>query len=185
MNSIRLLCLIKEYNGSTICNSDCQESKKAIQKLFVKAEVLSGLYRVKLGSLLRQISSQIGITSSNERISYFINDDWNQCKEINDIETLIFETMKKVALQYGLEASLKDIPNVFGYVDVASIKKSFYPMYSLCNAGNIYLSRLVKSIWQLLYPVECNPKVLTCKIRLNSNLIDRSRVNWVIIIYHH
>ena len=79
---------MKEYNGPAVCNADCQKSKQAIQKLFVKAEVLSGLYRLKLGSLLRQISNQIGITSSNERISYHINDKWDQCDEINEIETL-------------------------------------------------------------------------------------------------
>ena len=107
--------------------------------------MLSGLYRLKLGSLLRQISSQIGNTSSTEKISYHTNDDWEiNCDEINEIEILLFETMKKLALQYGLEASLKDIPNVFGNVDVVIMRKLFYPIYSVCNAENIFLTRLVR-----------------------------------------
>ena len=86
-------------------------------------------------------------------MAYYKNDKWDQCYEINEIETLIFEVMKKVAVQYGLKTSLKDIPKVFGYDEVAT-KKMFYPLYSICKAGNIYLQRLVKYILIYIFHLE-------------------------------
>ena len=104
---------------------------------------MSSLSNLKLGTLLRQISNQIGTTSSSEKISFYQNDEWDQCYHFDEIEILIFEAMKKMAEQYGLKASLKDIPIVYGNVDDITTKQ-FYPLYTVCNADNIYLSRLVR-----------------------------------------
>ena len=130
--------------GTEKCDSECSDLKLAIQKLFLKNEWLSGMSHLKLGTLLRQVSNKLGILFNNEIIRLHSNDEMEQCNYFTDVEEVIFQKMKSFAQQFGLKSSLQDIPNVFrnGF-DLP--KMQFYPLYSICTAGNMFINRLVIS----------------------------------------
>ena len=139
--------LPKETNGSIECDDHCTESKQGIRMRFFTAYLMAELDNLKLGTILRQFSDQLGFSFQNEQIYYQWprRDTWMTCKEIGQIETLVFEVMKSMATQIGLKASLQDIPNVFASTELEYPRAQFYPFYSICNAGyyNILTSNLV------------------------------------------
>ena len=131
--------LPKETNGSIECNDDCTDWKYGIKKRFFTAYLMTELDSLKLGTILRQFSDQIGFSFQNELIHYQWpqKDTWMTCTEIGQIETLVFEVMKSMATQIGLKSSLQDIPNVFATTDFDYPRAQFYPLNSICNAENV------------------------------------------------
>ena len=139
--------LPKENNGSIECNDYCTEWKHGIRKRFFTAYLMTELDNLKLGTILRQFSDQIGFSFQNELIHYQWpkKDTWMTCNEISHIETLVFEVMKSMATQIGLKSSLQDIPNVFACTELDYPRAQFYPLHSICNAGyyNVLTDNLV------------------------------------------
>ena len=139
--------LPKEYNGSVECNEECFWVKEAIVKQFIKADVMYDLTYMKLGTLLRQFSNQIGFSFKDETMLYHYppNDERKKCDEIGVIETLIFEAMERLATQFGLKTTLHDIPNVFAN-GLNPARAQFYPLYTFCNSNisNIMPFNLVR-----------------------------------------
>ena len=147
-NQINLYDMLpKAYNGSKECNEACWEFKKAIINSFIKADVLASISDIEnFGTLLRLFSDEIGISFQNDPIApyeYPCKDCWEKCYAIDEIENLIHKVMKKIASHFGLKASLHDVPNAFGNGYVYPLKTLFYPLYSICNAGNIFMMKLV------------------------------------------
>ena len=138
--------LPKEKNGSMECDDYCTEWKQGIRKRFFAAYLVTDLDNLKLGTILRQFSDQIGFSFQNELIHYQWppKDTWMTCNEIGQIETLVFEVMKSMATQIGLKSSLLDIPNVFASTELDYPKAQFYPLHSICNAG--YYSVLTSNL---------------------------------------
>ena len=116
--------------------------KQAITKRFIMADILEDLSHLKLGTLLRQYSDQIGFPFQNEKMYFWHYFGWQECNKIGEVENLVFEVMKTMAIQFGLKSSLHDIPNVFanGFVEP---RAQFFPLHSICTAGNIHTMRLV------------------------------------------
>ena len=137
--------LPKVFNGTSKCDEICQELKQGIVKRFMMANVFERLHKLKLGTLLRQYSDLIGFSFTNEAMGLWMNDEWKVCNTFGEIENLIFETMKTMATEFGLNVSLHDIPNIFanGFNKIPHIQ--FYPLHSICNAGNIYTMKLVST----------------------------------------
>ena len=52
--------LPKYYNGSSECDIECHDMKHKIQVLFLKADMLYSFSSMKLGTLLRKYSKEIG-----------------------------------------------------------------------------------------------------------------------------
>ena len=129
--------LPKESNGSIECDDHCVNLKQGIRKRFFTAYLITDLDGLKLGTILRQFSDQIGFSFQNEPIKYQWpeKDVWMTCYEIGQIETLVFGVMKNMATQIGLKSSLQDIPNVFASTDFDFPPAQFYPLNSICNAG--------------------------------------------------
>ena len=129
--------LPKEHNGSIECDKYCTEWQNGIRKHFFTAYLVTDLDGLKLGTVLRQFSDQIGFSFQNEPLRYQWpeKDVWMTCYEIGQIETLVFGFMKSMATQIGLKSSLQDIPNVFASTEVDYPKAQFYPLNSICNAG--------------------------------------------------
>ena len=153
-NQINLYDMLpKAYNGSKECNEACWEFKKAIINSFIKADVLASISDINnFGTLLRLFSDEIGISFQNDPIApyeYPCKDCWEKCYAIDEIENLIHKVMKKIASQFGMKASLHDVPNVFGNGHVYPLKTLFYPLYSICNAGNIFMMKLVRKLKSL------------------------------------
>lgn len=99
---------------------------------------------MKLGTMLRQFSDQIGFAFQNQRLEYLIA-TWSKCYSFDEVQNLIFGIMNKMAGQFGLKASLHDIPNVFSRGFNYEIAQ-FYPLYSICSLGytNVLTSTLVR-----------------------------------------
>ena len=126
--------LPKQYNGSTECNKVCLEMKQVIIKGFIKADALVSLNGMKLGTMLRQLSDQIGFAFRNEQLDTYADASWNHCQHFNKVENMIFESMKKLAQQFGMRASLHDIPSLFSKGFNSPVSQ-FYPLYSICSLG--------------------------------------------------
>ena len=143
--------LPKEYNGTNDCNTIHSGLKEAILMRFIAADFFIDLSVLKLGTLLRQYSDQIGYSFQNVLIDAYSHNDWSSnCNNFGEVENLIFETMKRIATQFGLKASLHDIPNIFsnGYNKYFGVQ--FYPLYSICNADNLLFFVLV---CKLFFPI--------------------------------
>ena len=127
--------LPKQYNGSVECNEACFRVKEAIVKQFVKADVMTELHGMKLGTFLRQFSNLIGFSFKDETMLYHYppNDNVGKCYEIGVIETLIFEEMERLSTQFGLKTTLHDIPNVFAN-GFNPPHAQFYPLHTFCNS---------------------------------------------------
>ena len=124
--------LPKNYSGPSECKNYCLYMKREIIKGFIKADLLVSLAGLGLGTMLRQFSDRIGYAFENVPILPY-NAHWSKC-EMGEVENLIFETMKKLAPQFGMKGSLHDIPNVFasGYNTPVA---QFYPLFSVCSLG--------------------------------------------------
>ena len=138
--------LPKQYNGSNDCDEVCLEMKQEIIKGFIKADVLVNLYGMPLGTMLRQFSDQIGFAFQNEPMNIWVpgTADWSKCEHLEEVQNMIFELMKKMATQFGLKASLHDIPNVFAKGFNSPVAQ-FYPLFSICSLGyfNIRTANMV------------------------------------------
>ena len=106
--------------------------KREIIKGFIKADLLVSLAGLGLGTMLRQFSDKIGYAFENVPIFHY-DAHWSKC-EMDEVENLIFETMNKLAPQFGMKGSLHDVPNVFasGYNTPVA---QFYPLFSVCSLG--------------------------------------------------
>ena len=121
---------------------------------------------LKLGTILRQFSDQIGFSFQNEPIKYQWpeKDVWMTCYEIGQIETLVFGVMKNMATQIGLKSSLQDIPNVFASTEFDFPPAQFYPLHSICNAGfeNVPTYPKLVSKWKKNALCNENKKIIKC-----------------------
>ena len=141
--------LPKQYNGSGECNKSCLQMKQDIIRGFIKADVLVSLQGLKLGTMLRQFSDIIGKSFKNDYI-YIIDDYWYICESLTKLEIFVFESMKKMAPQFGMKASLHDIPNVFAKEsNDFGQPVQFYPLHSICSLGfeNVLLDHFVSKFY--------------------------------------
>ena len=143
--------LPKEYNGTKDCNTIYPGLKEAILMRFIAAEFFIDLSVLRLGTLLRLYSDQIGYSFQTAPIDGYSHNDWSSnCNNFGKVENLILETMKIFATQFGLKASLHDIPNIFSNGYIENILVQFYPLYSICNADNLGFFELVCKLFFLI-----------------------------------
>ena len=106
-------------------------------KFLVKIDAMSLFPNHFFGTLLRQLSINLGITFDNSRYSGK-DRKISFCQDISNLEHSVHKVLNKMANQMGINVSLLDLPKYYkvstSYQKQNPLRKD-QPFYSLCSAN--------------------------------------------------
>ena len=129
---------VPETSEDLICDEDCDEIKEQVLKFIVKVDAMTIKGSIPFGSVLRQFSTDLGLTFDTEEFRVGRTRKVDNCPKISPLEHKIHQVMLQIAKQMGLNVSLHDLPDFYKISTSFFIKNELrkdQPVYSLCSAG--------------------------------------------------
>ena len=120
------------------CDENCESLKDDVSKLLLKIDAFALSNEVSFGSLLRSLSTKLGLTFDTAIFESQRTMGIKNCQDISALEHKVHKVMEKVGNQLGINVSLHDLPN---YYKVSTSKYKKKPLrrdqafYSMCKAN--------------------------------------------------